>query len=128
MRLLWLIYSHLILELLAEKMGREATTDLLSIFADDYHCSGTFCDQTELEAILLKIAALLRTLKEVGMTVSPAKSQAILKCKGIGAEQLRRRFVKQTPTGPLLRTRTASNCVDIPLVNSVQLYLLGCSS
>ena len=116
--LLWLIYSHLISELLAEKIGREAATDLLSIFAEDYHCSGTFCDQNELEDILLKVAALLRTLKEVGMTVSPAKSQAILKCKGIGAEQLRRRFVRQTPTGPVLRIRTASNCVDIPLVNS----------
>ena len=67
---------------------------LLSIFADDYHCSGTFCDQYELEDILLKVAALLRTPQEVGMTVSPAKSQAILKCKGLGAEQLRRRFVR----------------------------------
>ena len=116
--LLWLIYSHLISELLAEKIGREAATDLLSIFADDCHCSGIFCNQNELEDILLKVAALLRTLKEVGMTVSPAKSQAILKCKGIGAEQLRRRFVRQTPTGPVLRIRTASNCVDIPLVSS----------
>ena len=52
------------------------------------------------------------------MTVSPAKSQAILKCKGIGAEQLRRRFVRQTPTGPVLRIRTASFCVEIPLVHS----------
>ena len=74
--LLWLIYSHLTSELLAEKISREATTDLLSIFADDYHCSRTFCDQNELEAVLLKVAALLGTIKEVGMTVSPAKSQA----------------------------------------------------
>ena len=35
-----------------------------------------------------------------------------------GAEQRRRRLVRQTPTGPVLRIRTASNCVDIPLVNS----------
>ena len=87
--LLWLIYSRLISELLAEKIGREATTTLLSIFADDYRCSGTFCDQYELADILLKVAALLRALQEVGVTVSPAKSQAILKYKGLGAEQLR---------------------------------------
>ena len=46
--LLWLRNSHLISELLAEKKGREAATDLLSIFADDYHCSGTFCGQSRL--------------------------------------------------------------------------------
>ena len=40
--LLWLIFSHLVSEKLAEKVGYRETTDLLSLFADDYHCSGIF--------------------------------------------------------------------------------------
>ena len=40
--LLWLIFSHLISDTLAAKIGYQATVNLLSIFADDYHCSGEF--------------------------------------------------------------------------------------
>ena len=36
---LWLIYSHLISTELAGLIGHEAACELLSIFADDYHCS-----------------------------------------------------------------------------------------
>ena len=33
--LLWLIFSHLISDALAAKIGYQATVDLLNIFADD---------------------------------------------------------------------------------------------
>ena len=42
----------------------------------------------ELEVTLERIAALLHTLAEMGMLVSPSKSKAILRCAGPGAEQL----------------------------------------
>ena len=84
--LLWLIFSHLISDALAAKIGYQATVDLLSIFADDYHCSGEFRTAYELEVTLERIAALLHTLAEMGMLVSPSKSKAIFRCVGPGAE------------------------------------------
>ena len=39
---LWLIYSHLISVQLANAVGIKAANELLSIFADDYHCSTKF--------------------------------------------------------------------------------------
>ena len=97
--LLWLIFSHLVSEKLAEKIGYQATVDLLNIFADDYHCSGVFHSVWDMEQILSRITALLSTLKEMGMLVSPTKSKAILKCAGPGAEMLRRQFVRKVAEG-----------------------------
>ncbi|CAE6949094.1 unnamed protein product [Symbiodinium sp. CCMP2592] len=68
--LLWLIFSHHISESLAAKIGYQATIDLLSIFADDYHCSGIWHTEHELEETLLRIAALLRVLADKGMLVN----------------------------------------------------------
>ena len=116
--LLWLIFSHLISAKLAAKIGYHATVNLLSIFADDYHCSGEFSSTHDLEVILSHIAVLLHTLADMGMTVSPAKSKAILKCAGPGAEQLRRRFTRKTAQGKVLRIYSAQECIDIPLVDS----------
>ncbi|CAE7226209.1 unnamed protein product, partial [Symbiodinium natans] len=116
--LLWLIFSHLISEKLAAKIGYHATVNLLSIFADDYHCSGEFSSTYELEVILSHVAVLLHTLADMGMTVSPAKSKAILKCAGPGAEQLRRRFTRKTAQGKVLRIYSAQACIDVPLVDS----------
>eukprot|EP00439_Symbiodinium_sp_Y106_P034225 s7578_g4.t1 len=87
--LLWLIFSHLISDTLAAKIGYQATVDLLSIFADDYHCSGEFQTVHELEVTLERIAALLHTLAEMGMLVSPSKSKAILRRAGPGEDNSR---------------------------------------
>ena len=116
--LLWLIFSHLVSEKLAEKIGYQAAVDLLNIFADDYHCSAIFHSVWEVEQTLSRINILLSTLKEMGMLVSPSKSKAILKCAGPGAETLRRKFTKKTHEGNVLRIRSAGGCVDIPLVDS----------
>ena len=112
--LLWLIFSHLISDSLAAKIGRQATQDLLSIFADDDRCSGLFHTEYELDETLMKIAALLRTLAEMGMLVSPSKSKAILRCTGPGTGQLKRKHIRKTSTGKVLRVRSANDCVDIP--------------
>ena len=53
--LLWLIFSHLVSEKLAEKIGYQATVDLLNIFADDYHCSAVFHSVWEVEQALSRI-------------------------------------------------------------------------
>ena len=53
------------------------------------------------------------------MLVSPSKSKAILRCAGPGAEQLRRQFTRQTAAGKVLRIRSAHQCFDIPLVDSL---------
>ena len=90
----------------------------MSIFADDYHCSGLFHTEYELDETLMKIAALLRTLAEMGMLVSPSKSKAILRCAGPGTGQLKRKHIRKTSTGKVLRVRSANDCVDIPLVDS----------
>ena len=67
----------------------------------------------------MKIAALLRgTLAEMGMLVSPSKSKAILRCTGPGTEQLKRKYIRKTAEGKVLRIRSANDCVDIPLVDS----------
>ena len=116
--LLWLIFSHLVSEKLAEKIGYQATVDLLNIFADDYHCSAMFHSVWEVEQALSRINVLLRTLRDMGMLVSPNKSQAILKCAGPGAEALRRRFIRKVNDRSVLRIRSASDCIDIPLVES----------
>ena len=116
--LLWLIFSHLVSEKLAEKIGYQATVDLLNIFADDYHCSAIFHSWWEVEQALSRIHVLLCTLRDMGMLVSPTKSQAILKCAGPGAEALRRRFIRKVNDSSVLRIRSASECIDIPLVES----------
>ena len=117
--LLWLIFSHLISDSLAAKIGRQATQDLLlAYFADDDRCSGLFHTEYELDETLMKIAALLRTLAEMGMLVSPSKSKAILRCTGPGTEQIKRKNIRKTAEGKVLRIRSANDCVDIPLVDS----------
>ena len=95
--LLWLILSHLVSEKLPEKIGYQATVDLLYIFADD--------SVWDIEQILPRITVLLSTLKEMGMLVSPTKSKAILNCAGPGAEMLRRQFVRKVAEGSVLRIR-----------------------
>ena len=52
------------------------------------------------------------------MLVSPNKSKAILKCAEPGAEALRRRFIRKINDSSVLRIRSASGCIDIPLVDS----------
>ena len=116
--LLWLIFSHLVSEKLAEKIGYQAIVELLSIFADDYHCSGVFHSVWDIEQILSRVHILLNTLKEMGMLVSPTKSKAIFKCAGPGSEMLRRQLVRKTSNGNVLRIRSANDCIDIPLVES----------
>ena len=116
--LLWLIFSRLVSEKLAEKIGHQATVDLLNIFADDYRCSAVFHSVWEVEQTLSRINVLLSTLREMGMLVSPNKSKAILKCAGPGAEALRRRFIRKVNDSSVLRIRSASECIDIPLVES----------
>ena len=116
--LLWLIFSHLVSEKLAEKIGYQATVDLLNIFADDYRLSAVFHSVWEVEQALSRINVLLRTLREMGMLVSPNKSKAILKCAGPGAEALRRRFIRKINDSSVLRVRSASGYIDIPLVDS----------
>ena len=52
------------------------------------------------------------------MLVSPNKSKAILKCAGPGAEALRRRFIRKINDSSVLRIRSASGYIDIPLADS----------
>ena len=87
---LWLIYSHLISTKLAEAIGTTAANDLLSIFADDYHCSTKFLSLHQVETKLSHIGALCRILKDLGMTISHSKSKAIVLCRGKGAEAIRK--------------------------------------
>ena len=51
------------------------------------------------------------------MTISHPKSKAILICRGKGAERLKRRFVRKTPQGRVLRFYFAKEVIDIPLVD-----------
>ena len=57
------------------------------------------------------------------MTISHPKSKAILICRGKGAEHIKRRFVRKTPPGRVLRFYFAREVIDIPLVN--QFVYLG---
>ena len=61
----WLVYSHLISMELAAAIGTPAACELLSIFADDYHCSTQFhtlCTLCQLETRLSHVGVLLRIL------------------------------------------------------------------
>ena len=78
--MLWLIYSHLISTRLAECIGVDAANELLSIFADDYHCSTKLSTLHQLETKLSHIGALFRILSSLGMSISHPKSKAILAC------------------------------------------------
>ena len=120
---LWLIYSHLISAKLAEARGITAANDLLSSFADDYHCSTTFLSLHQLETKLSHIGALFRILKDLGMTISHSKSKAIVLCRGKGAEAIRRKFFRKTSQGRVLRFNYAQEAIDIPLVD--QFVYLG---
>ena len=52
------------------------------------------------------------------MTIIHAKSKAILVCKGKGSEVVKRRFIRRTKQGRVLRFAHAQEIVDIPLVDS----------
>ena len=115
---LWLIYSHLISTELAGLIGHEAACELLSIFADDYHCSTLFNSLRQLESKLSHIGALFRVLGRLGMTISHAKSEAILVCKGKGSAVMKRMFTRRTKQGRVLRFAHAQEVIDIPLIDS----------
>ena len=120
---LWLIYSHLISVKLAQAIGTTAAHELLSIFADDYHCSTKFTSLHQLESRLSHIGVLFRILRDLGMTISHPKSKATLVCRGKGAETIKRRFIRKTPQGRVLRFYFAQEAIDIPLVG--QFVYLG---
>ena len=120
---LWLIYSRLISTKLAEAIGTTAANDLLSIFADDYHCSTKFHSLHQLETKRSHIGALFRILKDLGVTISHPKSKAIVLCRGKGAEAIKRRFLRKTSQGRVLRFNYAQEAIDIPLVD--QFVYLG---
>ena len=71
-----------------------------------------------LEVGLSHIGALFTVLGRLGMTISHSKSKAILTCKGKGAESLKRRFIKNTKSGRVLRFHHAQETIDIPLVEN----------
>ena len=116
--LLWLIYSHLISTELASLIGEAATKSLLNIYADDYHASLTFDFIHGLEVGLSHMCALFAVLGRLGMTISHSNSKAILTCRGKGAESLKRRFIKHTKNGRVMRFQYAQEAIDIPLVDS----------
>ena len=120
---LWLIYSHLISAKLAEVIGAAAASDLLSIFADDYHCSTKFFSLHQLETKLSHIGVLFRILKDLLMTISHPKSKAILLCRGKGADAIKKRYIRKTSQGRVLRFNYAQEAIDIPLVD--QFVYLG---
>ena len=114
---LWLIYSHLISARLAECVGVEAANELLSIFAEGYHCSTKFLAFHQLETKLSRIGALFRILGNLGMSISGQKSKAVLACRGRGAERIKRRFARKTQQDKVLRFVYAQEIIDIPLVD-----------
>ena len=116
--LLWLIYSRLISTELASLIGEAAAKSLLNIYANDYRASLTFDSIHGLEVGLSHIGALFAVLGRLGMTISHRKSKAILTCKGKGAESLKRRFIKHSKNGRVMRFHYAQEAIDIPLVDS----------
>ena len=120
---LWWIYSRLISVKLAQAIGAAAAHELLSIFADDYHCSTKFTSLHQLESRLSHIGVLFRILRDSGMTISHPKSKATLICRGKGAETIKRRFIRKTPQGWVLRFYFVQEAIDIPLVD--QFVYLG---
>ena len=113
--LLWLVYSHLISTELASLIGEAAIKSLVNIYADDYHASLTFDSIHGLEVGLSHIGTVLGRL---GLTISHSKSKAMLTCRGKGAESLKRRFIKNTKSGRVLRFHHAQEAIDIPLVDN----------
>ena len=116
--LLWLVYSHLISTELASLIGEAATKSLLNIYADDYHASLTFNSIHGLEVGLSHIGTLFTVLGRLAMTISHSKSKATLTCRGKGAESLKRRFIRHTKSGRVLRFHYAQEAIDILLVDN----------
>ncbi|OLQ03284.1 hypothetical protein AK812_SmicGene13768 [Symbiodinium microadriaticum] len=114
--LLWLIFSHAISCRLEGLIFYDGLCAMLSVFADDYHVAGTFSSLHELEQLLSCITALFKVLKEFGMEVSDAKSQAVLALRGSLGPSIRRKYVCKGPDGPILRIPLLSGSLRIPIV------------
>ena len=57
------------------------------------------------------------------MTISHSKSKAILTCRGKGAESLKRKFIRHTKQGRVLRFHYAQEVIDSPFLVDQFVYL-----
>ena len=88
----------------------------LTLYADDCHIGGTFCNSSDFERLRTAFGVLFSTLRSLDMTINPDKSVAILAMAGSSYRTFRSRCVQRDQQGEKLRIEMLSGeTVLIPL-------------
>ena len=101
------------------RLGCSWTSAHLTMFADDLHLAALFRTVVEFEHVCERIGVAIGILRRHGLTIHPAKAQALLTYAGSKAKQTRRRFTRPLPSpaqGKGLRLRAEGEEILLPLV------------
>ena len=72
---------------MANVLGEEKSSQLLTLYADDTLLQEQFRNRTEFEQVLLHCSELLKTLEGMGFKVNPKKSALLLTATGSSSQQ-----------------------------------------
>ena len=102
----WLIFLHAVCVDMSQAISHDELCQLLTLFADDFHCKWIFQSLPELERSLQVLSLLFQTLEKHGMQANPQKSKAILAIRGTQQQKIKERVTARTAAGRMLRLRT----------------------
>eukprot|EP00438_Fugacium_kawagutii_P020881 Skav228301 [mRNA] locus=scaffold209:323073:334141:- [translate_table: standard] len=99
---LWCVLTHKFMLLVSQRISSQWVRDHLTLFADDMVITVTFHSIDELHTNMHNVGIVLRTLTDLGLTISPSKSHVLLSVGGSRQTQVLQRIQKRTPNGAFL--------------------------
>ena len=107
--LLWDALTGLILERLRLRMGKAWVDEFLTMFADDLISVWELTGPARLHRAIEGIKVIIQTLRAFGMRINSSKSSVVIDVRGHIAKMWRRKHVRSSPTGPVLRLNLSSD-------------------
>eukprot|EP00438_Fugacium_kawagutii_P005137 Skav205556 [mRNA] locus=scaffold3886:24791:31069:+ [translate_table: standard] len=102
----------------ANPITRQWVLDHITFYADDLHVGCVIKQPMDLPRFIQFVGILIDKLQSLGLTVSAAKSTAMMSLRGSHCHKLSHPFVRQTPQGRHLLIKVGSDVMSIPLVKS----------
>eukprot|EP00435_Cladocopium_sp_Y103_P007033 s5033_g2.t1 len=112
---LWLSWIHRLLTLLIPRTGFTWIQQHVTIFADDIHAGGCFCNFAEFEQLLCNLGHLLDVVEELHLQIQYAKSHILLASAGHKASKLLKGLIMREPHALFLLRRPSGKLSKFPM-------------
>ena len=117
--ILWAVLMARFLQRLAQSVPTAWIKRCLNIFADDLQGGSTFRSDLELRACLRYLGMVIDCLEDLGLTVNPVKTVALLQLGGVQHRKWQALITKRGANGAYLLLPRKNGSMRVKLVSSV---------